>query len=146
VIITKRRLPHNKDFLSVLKPYGIKKRSFLLLEQRRQNLHRRNSEVGLPCFVKPIKQVPVLDFKSKTEAELPLAIALYGRQRNHHSFLTALRGFSRRYQLQGMTTVLPITEIVSENEFFDYEAKYLGKSQEITPHEFEEMTEIAKRL
>ena len=29
--------------------------------------------------------------------------------------------------------VLPITEIVSENEFFDYDAKYLGKSQEITP-------------
>jgi len=29
--------------------------------------------------------------------------------------------------------VLPITEIVSENDFFDYEAKYLGKSEEITP-------------
>jgi D-alanine-D-alanine ligase len=28
---------------------------------------------------------------------------------------------------------LPLTEIASENEFFDYEAKYLGKSQEITP-------------
>ena len=33
----------------------------------------------------------------------------------------------------GEVTVLPMTEIVSENEFFDYEAKYLGKSQEITP-------------
>ena len=31
------------------------------------------------------------------------------------------------------TLVLPITEIVSENDFFDYEAKYLGQSQEITP-------------
>ena len=29
--------------------------------------------------------------------------------------------------------VLPVTEIVSENDFFDYEAKYLGKSREITP-------------
>ena len=29
--------------------------------------------------------------------------------------------------------VLPITEIVSENDFFDYEAKYMGKSKEITP-------------
>jgi D-alanine-D-alanine ligase len=29
--------------------------------------------------------------------------------------------------------VLPITEIVSENDFFDYEAKYLGQSKEITP-------------
>jgi D-alanine-D-alanine ligase len=28
---------------------------------------------------------------------------------------------------------LPITEIVSENDFFDYEAKYKGKSKEITP-------------
>ena len=30
-------------------------------------------------------------------------------------------------------TVLPITEIVSNNDFFDYKAKYLGESQEITP-------------
>jgi D-alanine-D-alanine ligase len=43
---------------------------------------------------------------------------------------------------KGITTVLPITEIVSENEFFDYEAKYLGKSQEITPARIsDEMTE-----
>ena len=28
---------------------------------------------------------------------------------------------------------MQITEIVSENDFFDYEAKYEGKSQEITP-------------
>ena len=34
---------------------------------------------------------------------------------------------------KGETTVLPITEIVSENDFFDYKAKYLGESQEITP-------------
>ncbi|RUA11123.1 MAG: c-type cytochrome biogenesis protein CcmI [Flavobacteriia bacterium] len=33
----------------------------------------------------------------------------------------------------GEVTVLPITEIVSENDFFDFEAKYMGKSQEITP-------------
>jgi D-alanine-D-alanine ligase len=31
------------------------------------------------------------------------------------------------------TVTVPITEIVSDNDFFDYEAKYLGKSQEITP-------------
>jgi D-alanine-D-alanine ligase len=51
---------------------------------------------------------------------------------------------------QGKITVLPITEIVSENDFFDYEAKYLGKSQEITPARIsDEMTQkvgaIAKR-
>ena len=41
---------------------------------------------------------------------------------------------------QNRTLVLPMTEIVSENEFFDYEAKYLGKSQEITPARIDENT------
>jgi D-alanine-D-alanine ligase len=46
---------------------------------------------------------------------------------------------------------LPITEIVSENDFFDYEAKYLGKSQEITPARInnqltEELSRIAMNL
>ena len=36
-------------------------------------------------------------------------------------------------QYRNALKVLPITEIVSENDFFDYEAKYLGKSKEITP-------------
>ena len=41
---------------------------------------------------------------------------------------------------------LPVTEIVSENEFFDYEAKYLGKSQEITPARIsEEETETVQK-
>jgi D-alanine-D-alanine ligase len=52
---------------------------------------------------------------------------------------------------KGEIRVLPITEIVSENDFFDYEAKYLGKSQEITPARLSpEMTEkvsaVAKRV
>ena len=34
--------------------------------------------------------------------------------------------------------VFPITEIISENDFFDYAAKYEGKSQEITPAELQE--------
>ena len=51
----------------------------------------------------------------------------------------------------GKVTALPVTEIVSENEFFDYEAKYLGKSQEITPariseEQTKEVQEIAKLI
>ena len=34
---------------------------------------------------------------------------------------------------KGETKVLAVTEILSQNAFFDYEAKYLGKSEEITP-------------
>lgn len=41
-------------------------------------------------------------------------------------------------RLGGAITILPITEVISENYFFDYEAKYLGKSKEITPAEIED--------
>jgi D-alanine-D-alanine ligase len=43
---------------------------------------------------------------------------------------------------KGTITVLPITEIVSENDFFDYEAKYLGKSKEITPAKISEELKV----
>ena len=47
---------------------------------------------------------------------------------------------------KGIVTVLPITEIVSDNDFFDYEAKYLGKSQEITPARIDNVTAEKVRL
>lgn len=47
-------------------------------------------------------------------------------------------------RLKGAITVLPITEVISENYFFDYEAKYLGKSREITPAEIEDT--VAEKL
>jgi D-alanine-D-alanine ligase len=52
---------------------------------------------------------------------------------------------------KGEILALPVTEIVSENEFFDYEAKYLGKSQEITParisaEQTKEVQDIAKLI
>ena len=37
------------------------------------------------------------------------------------------------FKTKNEIVVLPITEIITQNEFFDYEAKYLGKSEEITP-------------
>jgi D-alanine-D-alanine ligase len=41
------------------------------------------------------------------------------------------------FQSKGKIIALPITEIISENEFFDYEAKYLGASNEVTPAEID---------
>ena len=38
-----------------------------------------------------------------------------------------------KFKLNNEIKVLPITEIISENDFFDYSAKYEGKSEEITP-------------
>ena len=53
--------------------------------------------------------------------------------------------------MEGKTTVFPVTEIVTENDFFDYEAKYEGKSQEITPArinkvQLEKVTAVAKKI
>jgi D-alanine-D-alanine ligase len=62
---------------------------------------------------------------------LPLTIKPIWKKRNYHSFLDGTEVSVGVINYKGITTVLPITEIVSENEFFDYEAKYLGKSQEI---------------
>jgi len=47
-------------------------------------------------------------------------------------------------RLGGAITTLPITEVITENYFFDYEAKYLGKSKEITPAEIGE--EVAEKI
>ena len=42
------------------------------------------------------------------------------------------------YELNGQTIALPPTEIISQTDFFDYEAKYMGKSSEVTPADLSE--------
>jgi D-alanine-D-alanine ligase len=42
------------------------------------------------------------------------------------------------FRSQGKIITLPFTEIIAQNEFFDFEAKYLGKSEEITPARVDE--------
>lgn len=72
----------------------------------------------------------------KTKDELAYAIVNAYKEDNEiiiESFLDGTEVSVGVINYKGNITVLPITEIVSENDFFDYEAKYLGKSQEITP-------------
>jgi D-alanine-D-alanine ligase len=94
-------------------------------------------KVGLPCFVKPNKAGSSFGIsKVKVAADLSKAIELAFEEDNEiiiESFLDGIEVSVGVINYKGKTTVLPITEIVSENDFFDYEAKYLGKSQEITP-------------
>ncbi|SDX23728.1 D-alanine--D-alanine ligase [Flavobacterium degerlachei] len=146
---------NKRDLLSVLKPYGIKSAiSYYLNKGEHIDTAGIVSKVGLPCFVKPNKAGSSFGIsKVKTEAELPIAIEVAYKEDNEiiiESFLDGTEVSVGVINYQGKTTVLPITEIVSENDFFDYEAKYLGKSQEITPARIsDEMTQkvgaIAKR-
>ena len=146
---------NKRDLLSVLKPYGIKTAiSYYLNKGDAIDTAEITAKVGMPCFVKPNKAGSSFGIsKVKTEAELPIAIAMAYKEDDEiiiESFLDGTEVSVGVINYQGKIVVLPITEIVSENDFFDYEAKYQGKSQEITPARIsDEMTAkvaaIAKR-
>lgn len=146
---------NKRNLLSVLKPYGIKTAiSYYLNKGDHFDANEIIQKVGLPCFVKPNKSGSSFGIsKVKTANELPIAIEIAYKEDNEiiiESFLDGTEVSVGVINYKGTITVLPITEIVSENDFFDYEAKYLGKSQEITPARIsDEMTAkvsvIAKR-
>ncbi|RKS02732.1 D-alanine--D-alanine ligase [Flavobacterium sp. 102] len=129
---------NKRDLLSVLKPYGIKTATSCYLNLGDEiNVEAILKTVGLPCFVKPNKSGSSFGIsKVKSEAEFLPAIENAYKEDNEiiiESFLDGTEVSVGVINYKGKITVLPITEIVSENDFFDYEAKYLGKSQEITP-------------
>ena len=138
---------NKRDLLSVLKPYGIKSAtSYYLNKGEHIDAEEIVKKVGLPCFVKPNKSGSSFGIsKVKTAAELPIAIEVAYKEDNEiiiESFLDGTEVSVGVINYKGEIKVLPITEIVSENDFFDYEAKYLGKSQEITPARIsDEMTQ-----
>jgi D-alanine-D-alanine ligase len=138
---------NKRDLLSVLKPYGIKTATSCYLNLGDEiNVDAILNTVGLPCFVKPNKSgssFGISKVKSKEEF-LPAIETAYNEDNEIiiESFLDGTEVSVGVINYKGNITVLPITEIVSENDFFDYEAKYLGKSQEITPARISpEMTE-----
>lgn len=129
---------NKRDMLSVLKPYGIKTAiSYYLNQGDIIDTDIIIQRVGLPCFVKPNRSGSSFGIsKAKTSEELLEAIELAYKEDDEiiiESFLNGTEVSVGVINYKGEIKVLPITEIVSENEFFDYEAKYLGKSQEITP-------------
>jgi D-alanine-D-alanine ligase len=140
---------NKRDLLSVLKPYGIKTAtSFYINKGDVVNNKAIIEKVGLPCFVKPNKSGSSFGIsKVKAAADLSKAIQTAFEEDNEiiiESFLDGIEVSVGVINYKGKTTVLPITEIVSENDFFDYEAKYLGKSQEITPARISD--ELAQKI
>lgn len=129
---------NKRDLLSVLKPYGIKTaESYYLNKGDLIDTKAIVQKVGLPCFVKPNKSGSSFGIsKVKHADELPIAIEVAYKEDSEiiiESFLDGIEVSVGVINFKGEIKVLPMTEIVSENDFFDYEAKYLGKSQEITP-------------
>ncbi len=94
-------------------------------------------ELGLPCFVKPNQAGSSYGVsKVAKEEELPHAIDeafKHDKQVLIESFLDGREVTCGVHNFSEKPVAMPITEIVTENDFFDFEAKYKGKSQEITP-------------
>lgn len=147
---------NKRDTLSVVKEYGIKAAiSFYINLGDKINSKEIVEKVGLPCFVKPNNagssfgiskvykeedMVPAIEKAFKEDSEILI-----------ESFLDGIEVSVGVIKYKGEVKVLPITEIVSENDFFDYSAKYEGKSQEITPARISEemrikVEEVAKKV
>lgn len=98
-------------------------------------------KVGLPCFVKPNNGGSSLGTsKVKEQSELVAAIQkalAVDAQAIIERFVSGTEVTCGVIQWQGELRALPLTEIVTSNEFFDFEAKYNGESQEITPARLE---------
>lgn len=129
---------NKRDCLSIVKPYGIKTAiSYYLNLGDPINEKEIVSKVGLPCFVKANKAGSSFGISKVFKIEdLKNAIDFAFKEDDEiiiESFLDGIEVSVGVLNYKGETTVLPITEIVSENDFFDYEAKYEGKSTEITP-------------
>lgn len=129
---------NKKDCIAVLSKYGIPHAKSVYLHQGEKIEPKKIVEqVGLPCFVKPNKSGSSLGIsKVHREEDIPKALELAFAEDKEvliEAFLDGTEVSVGVLKYKGKTTVLGITEIVSDNEFFDYEAKYEGKSQEITP-------------
>jgi D-alanine-D-alanine ligase len=129
---------NKRDTLSVVKEYGVKAAmSFYVNKGDEFATDMIVEKVGLPCFVKPNRAGSSFGIsKVYKEENLITAIEKAYKEDSEvliESFLDGTEVSVGVIEYQGKITVLPMTEIVSENDFFDYTAKYEGKSQEITP-------------
>lgn len=140
---------NKRDCLSTLKPYSVKTaESYYLNLGDILDEDAITTKVGLPCFVKANKAGSSFGItKVYKKEDLKRAVKTAFDEDDEviiESFLDGTEVSVGVITYKGETKVLPITEIVSENDFFDYKAKYLGESQEITPARISD--EMAKKV
>lgn len=107
--------------------------------------------IGLPCFVKPSRGGSSFGTtKVKTAEALRPAIDLAlkeGEDVMVEAFMKGTEITCGCYKTKEKSVVLPITEVVTTNEFFDYDAKYNGQVEEITPARLsDKVTERVQKL
>jgi len=121
-----------------LKSFGVKVAESLVLRAGQTVSDKEVAEkIGFPCFVKPNvggSSFGVTKVKSIEQLQPAISNAFAeGEEVMIEAFLSGTEITCGIYKIHSKTQVFPVTEVVSENEFFDYDAKYKGQVQEITP-------------
>ncbi|MBO4560909.1 MAG: D-alanine--D-alanine ligase [Bacteroidaceae bacterium] len=94
-------------------------------------------KVGLPCFIKPTDGGSSFGTtKVKTREQIIPAVEEAFKENNEimiESFMQGTEVTNGYYKTRKREVKLPVTEVVPKSDFFDYDAKYNGKVEEITP-------------
>lgn len=133
-------LTFNKFTLNqYLKSWGVSVSESILIRKGQTISNEEVIErVGLPCFIKPNaggSSFGVTKVKSPEQIQpaIELAMKEKGEEVMIEAFMKGIEISCGHYKTKKHEVPLPITEVVPANEFFDYNAKYNGEVQEITP-------------
>ncbi len=130
---------HKYVLNNYLKGYGVTVPDSVLLRRDEQGpaMEEIVQKLGLPCFVKPTADGSSFGVsKVKCLEQLAPAIDAAFKLCNEvmvESFVDGTEVTVGCYRTREHMVVFPITEVVTHNEFFDYDAKYNGQVDEITP-------------
>lgn len=130
-----------------LKGFGVSVSESLIVRKGFEHLVTDDEiieKIGLPCFVKPNAGGSSFGVtKVKSADQIHEAILKAMRESDEvmvEAFMEGTEISQGCYKTQEKEVVLPATEVVSDNEFFDYNAKYNGQVWEITPARLKEET------
>ena len=134
-----------------LRSYGVSVADSLLIRKGYEEIvsdDEVEKRIGMPCFVKPAADGSSFGVsKVKDKDQLAPAIRkamLESSDVMVESYLEGTEISIGCYKTREKSVVFPATEVVTSNEFFDYDAKYNGQVQEITPARI--APETAKRV
>ena len=134
-----------------LRSFGVSVAESLLIRKGYEELvsdDEIEERIGMPCFVKPAadgSSFGVTKVKNKDQLAPAIRKAMMeSPEVMVESFLEGTEITQGCYKTREKTVLLPITEVVTSNEFFDYDAKYNGQVQEITPARIS--PEVAERV
>ena len=134
-----------------LKGFGIRVSESMILRKGFEILDEEViNKVGLPCFIKPNaggSSFGVTKVKTKEDIQ-PAIEKAFGESDEVmiEAFMQGTEITCGCYKTKDKEVVFPITEVVTGNEFFDYDAKYNGQVEEITPARIPEETAERVRL